>query len=384
MIKTGEKIRQRKDGRWTTRCKVGIDEDGKIIYKDIYGHSYDECRDKLSLFKVQHSNQVVRPKFTGKFSELAVLWLNHARLTVKESSYSTYVYLINKYLVPRWGEKKIPDMKLPDIENWIHGLMTHGKGDGKSGFSYSIMTIILVIFRSILSFGDRCYQMPNPMKGFRWHGQRDFDRSKVLTKHEWDVLTSALKYRPNDVHIALALYTGMRVGEICALQKGDIDFDLRTISVKRTVYRIFDYTRGHGTKIVVASPKTKHSYRTMPIPKILIDPLYRICKGKENTDYLFGRTFRHPLNTECLCHRFHRLLEELGLRQINFHALRHTFATRCVECHMDIKTLSEILGHSSVQMTLDRYVHSSMNFKRKELDHIYNVLLPDMQKQPHI
>ncbi|HAT56559.1 MAG TPA: site-specific integrase, partial [Veillonellaceae bacterium] len=69
---------------------------------------------------------------------------------------------------------------------------------------------------------------------------------------------------------------------------------------------------------------------------------------------------------------------ELGLRQVNFHALRHTFATRCVECHMDIKTLSEILGHSSVQMTLDRYVHSSMNFKRKQLDHMYNVLLPEM------
>ncbi len=378
MVKVGENIRQRKDGRWLVRCKIGFGDDGKIIYRHIYGHSYEECKDKLALFKAQHPNKIVRPKFTGKFAELAALWLKHAQLTVKESSYATYIYLINKYLVPRWGEKTILDMKLPEIENWIQSLMKNGKKGGKSGFSYSMLTIILVVFRSILSFGDRCYQLPNPMRGFRWHEHKNFNQDKVLTKHEWDVLTSSLKYRPNDLHIALALYTGMRIGEICALQRGDIDFASETISVKRTVYRIFDYVRGHGTKIVIATPKTKDSYRTMPIPRILIKPLYRICKGKDSTDYIFGKTFRHPLDAGCLGHRFHRLLEELGLRQVNFHALRHTFATRCVECHMDIKTLSEILGHSSVQMTLDRYVHSSMNFKRKQLDHMYNVLLPEM------
>ena len=162
--------------------------------------------------------------------------------------------------------------------------------------------------------------------------------------------------------ILLCLFTGMRLGELCALKWSDIDCKNRTVTVNRTVQRIS--ATGHISKTILmeTSPKSESSKRTIP----LTDPvLERLRKLKGDKPYIFGED--KPLDPRTMQQRFKRLLKEAGVDDRNFHTLRHVFATNCIENGMDVKALSEILGHADVKITLNRYVHPTMDTKRQQL-----------------
>lgn len=162
--------------------------------------------------------------------------------------------------------------------------------------------------------------------------------------------------------VLLCLYAGLRIGELCALRWSDIDFDGKTLTVKRTVQRIV--VPGHMTKTILleTDPKSESSRRTIPLASELLEILSRF-KGEQR--YVFGE--EKPLDPRTMQNRFKKILKEAGIDGRTFHTLRHTFATNCVENGMDVKTLSEILGHSDVKTTLNRYVHPTMDSKRKQI-----------------
>ena len=167
----------------------------------------------------------------------------------------------------------------------------------------------------------------------------------------------------------LALYTGMRIGEVCGLRWCDIDFDSQTIHIRNTVERIKNINQKPGepkTVLVLCNAKTVSSDRIIPIPAKIMELLILFRRKDEQFvmegylyDYTDPRTFQYA---------FHSYLKESNLKKVNFHALRHTFATRCIESGMDVKSLSEILGHASVNITLNTYVHSSLEQKRTQIN----------------
>ena len=160
--------------------------------------------------------------------------------------------------------------------------------------------------------------------------------------------------------ILLCLYTGLRVGEICGLKWEDIDIKNGCLFVARTVERI---SLGNGkTMIVIEPPKTESSIRKVYIPLFIVALLK---KYKDNSDkyILSGKT--KPTEPRALQYRFKRILSKTKIREFSFHSLRHTYATLCIEKGMDIKTLSELLGHADVKITLNTYVHSSDSLKKK-------------------
>lgn len=187
----------------------------------------------------------------------------------------------------------------------------------------------------------------------------------VLTRKEQMKLLSVLKQDidPFKTAIALSLYTGLRLGEICALKWTDIDAENRLVTVNRTVQRL--KLDGHRSKTILleTDPKSEYSKREIPLSNTVFALLTQFSGKKE---YIFGGG--KPMDPRTMQNHFKRLLQSAGLPDRNFHILRHTFATNCIEGGTDVKSLSEILGHSDVQITLNRYVHPSMDTKRKYMD----------------
>ena len=173
--------------------------------------------------------------------------------------------------------------------------------------------------------------------------------------------------------ILVCLYTGFRIGEICALKWGNVSFQEKVIYVHQTMQRLQCSESGESkTQIIISNPKSNSSVRKIPIP----DELFNLIDQytfPENAYFLTGtsKQYVEPRNMQ---NKFKKAIKECGIENANFHALRHTFATRCVELGFDIKSLSEILGHSSVNITLNRYVHPSMELKQQNMNKLSELL----------
>ena len=176
-------------------------------------------------------------------------------------------------------------------------------------------------------------------------------------KH-WDAL---------NLGILLCLFTGIRVGELCALSWDNISLNDNTLYISQTAQRLQkQIPEGKQTHIIVASPKSRAANRTIPISNTLLGLLKQY--PLEQTGYFLSGSSAEIVEPRRIQYRFHKVLKECGLERKNFHVLRHTFATRCIEANIDIKTLSELLGHSSVNITMNRYVHPTLKLKRDSME----------------
>ena len=168
--------------------------------------------------------------------------------------------------------------------------------------------------------------------------------------------------------ILICLFSGLRLGEICGLRWNDIIFPDGYLHVQCTVQRIALHTEeGQKTKLTVSSPKTAASNRIVPLPEFLAE-IVTSFYNTEHSDYFLVTNQNHPMDPRTYQYHFKKILQICQIPDKNFHILRHTFSSRCIEKGFDIKSLSEILGHTSVQMTLNRYVHSSFEYKQHQMN----------------
>ena len=192
----------------------------------------------------------------------------------------------------------------------------------------------------------------------------------ILNSSELNILENGLSTDSSleSLGIMLSLYTGLRIGEICALRWCDIDLENKVLHVRHTIARVKNTNMVGNAKtcLVIDKPKTKSSLRDIPITTKIFS-LLSTARATSVSEYVISdqSTFLSPRTYE---YRFHKKLKEHNIKDINYHALRHTFATRCIEKGIDVKSLSEILGHSNVSITLNTYVHSSMELKRSQLE----------------
>ena len=171
---------------------------------------------------------------------------------------------------------------------------------------------------------------------------------------------------PTNIGILISLYTGLRIGEICALCWNDIDLNARTIYVRHTVSRVRSTSEECKTELILDEPKTASSKRIIPIPSPLFSVL--LDYSKEATSAFVVSNSESFVSPRTYDARFHKLLRDCQIKGLSYHGLRHTFATRCIEAGVDVKSLSEILGHANVSITLNTYVHSSLEMKKSQLE----------------
>lgn len=298
------------------------------------------------------------------FSEMAKEWLETAKLRVKKSTYMNYTYLLKKHVLPFWGNFNMRKMSVADVNSFIADKLLNGRLKQARGISHKYLQDILSIVKSVANYCEETYGIPNKIHNAKSvHAEKP--DIKVLDKSDKKKLSKALS---NDVNcsklgIMLALYTGLRIGEVCGLKWADFNEKDCTITINRTVQRISD--GNGGTELLIGSPKTKASQRTIPLPEFLCEFLKKLQGNPEQPILSENNNYTEPAILRKI---FRRLLAECKIKPLRFHDLRHSFATECVRLSFDTKTLSEILGHTNVAMTLNRYVHSSLELKRSYMN----------------
>ena len=364
MPRKGENIRKRSDGRWEARYQV-TNENGEKLYKSVYAETYLEAKRKR--LKVLQGTTISKSYSEPALHQLANEWLSNVKYSIKESSYTRYHRNIYRYILPYFKNSNLQSIDIQSINDFKKDL-SNGCEIVTKPLSAKTISDILSVLKLFLMFCEKeNYICP------------DFSRTVAIKQEKNDHKVLNANTRENielllwnghselELGILLALYTGLRIGELCALKWNDINLDEGTISVTKTLERIADLNPNTNTKtkIIIDSAKTNSSQRLIPIPRAMLDHLKKFQRAD---NYYVLTSSITPTEPHCFYGKYKKLMKVNGIDDINFHALRHTFATQCVELGFDTKTLSVILGHANVTTTLKCYVHPSMKSKRSQMD----------------
>lgn len=376
MGRHGENIRKRSDGRWEARCIIYDTGKGKKVLKSAYGHTYEEAKQKRLLLLNQSRFAYAETEEGRKkpeqqmyqnllFRAVAEEWMETVKRRQKASTHMKYSAVYHMYL-----EEPLGGIALGNITGFVvkEKIFDPLSNNRQSDISDSLQKSIYCVLNQILKYASTQYSISFPHIHKPVSGTCK-NTIKVFTKSEQIKLFSAVYHQMNlfKMAVLLCLFTGLRLGELCTLKWSDIDFENKTLSVKRTVQRL--YVEGCRTKtaLVETEPKSEHARREIPLQDTVIKLL---ANFENNKNYIFGGG--KPLDTRTMQNHYKKILAEAGVSYKNFHTLRHTYATNCIESGVDVKALSEMLGHSDVQITLNYYVHPSMDTKRIYAERLCN------------
>lgn len=369
MPRRGDNIRKRKDGRWEARYPIPKDDPNGKKYGSVYGRTYQEAREKRE--KVLQK-LAISPQLTTQISFKDVLgaWQDSNRIRLKEASVSRYQNLIDTHILPELGSYKMSQLSTAMLNKFLVVKLKKGRVDGKGGLSASYVRSIALVIDAAIKYGaiERlCPPLNSPLT------KPSVPKSEVsvLSKDCQVKLENILLSDMNEEKLLtyITLYTGLRIGEVLALRWEDVDWTEQILYVRHTVSRVWIERDGKKhSLLIIAEPKTQSSLRIVPICSKLFEILQRFPFRKQSGFILANKgSFVSPRTFE---YRYKKILKDGGIEQVNYHTLRHTFATRCIEADVDIKSLSEVLGHADASITLNTYVHSSIELKRSQLEKI--------------
>lgn len=292
-------------------------------------------------------------------------WLSFKKDYIKESTYANYSNIITNHIVPELGNYLLNKLNNKIIQNFLLDKSKNGRLDNTGGLSSKTIRDITAIIKSSLKSAFKENLIPNLSLDFIYPKITQKDKIYTLSKRSQESLTNYILENQSikTLGILLTLYSGIRIGELCALQWKDIDFKNNILHINKTLQRVYiNDTEIHSSKIVITEPKTHNAERDIPISKEFANELKKYKTEPE--DYLLScsnkwiepRTYRRF---------FERISKKANIEKINFHGLRHTFATNCIKLGIDYKTVSELLGHATVNITLNLYVHPQMSQKKK-------------------
>ena len=299
-------------------------------------------------------------------------WLtNYVMPSAKNKTYTRYIDIANHHLIPKLGDYELAELSPIIVQRFITELMRNGNCRTGKGLSANSVNSIVTVIQGSMSMAFRLglvsvYEMnkikrpkiqEKPVEAFTPSEQKMIEHAVMADKRE--------KMKG----VIICLYTGLRIGELLALEWDDIDFSKAELKVTKTCHdgKTQDGVFGRITE----SPKTANSRRTIALPKQLL-PMLREMKKKSKSKLVV--TGDKQLLVRSYQRSFELLLCKLGIPRHGFHTLRHTFATRAIECGMDVKTLSETLGHKNASITLNRYVHLFMDHKHSMMDKVGKML----------
>lgn len=369
MARHGENIHKRTDGRWEARVIMDYTNNGKAHYKYLYGKTYKEVKEKKKNMLKQGQSAIQKKSVSSKTcNELFDDWLKFIRADIKESTYSKYVFAVEKHIKPDLGDLSVCDLTTEHLDRFVHNKLTRGKLNQEDGLAPKTVADLLSILKLAMKFGrERGYTLPEHLT---IHNPRQtLPEIKIMDEKACEKLETYILHHldsPVCIGILLSMYTGLRIGEVCALRWEDINLETKILSVNKTLMRIQNNSPNaeSKTKIIECTPKTGNSVRKIPLPDCICPFLLKMRKNPHC--YLLTGT-KSYMEPRSYYNHYKKILCDIDMNIYNYHALRHTFATRCVEQGFDVKSLSEILGHADVSTTMRRYVHPSMKAKRQQM-----------------
>lgn len=295
---------------------------------------------------------------TKTIREIALAWKSEKQRYVKQSTYAAYVLILENHLLSSFGDCEVLSEKL--VQEFVLQKLN-------GGLCIKTVKDMLIVLRMVMKFGVK--------NGWMNYCEWDINYPTTEGNREIEVLTVAQHKKILDfirqnftfrnLGIYISLTTGLRIGEICGLMWADINTDTGTITVSRTIERIYIVEGEHKhTELVINTPKTKNSCREIPMNKELL-AMVKPLKKVVNASFYVLTNEEKPTEPRTYRNYFHRLMGHLDIPRLKYHGLRHSFATRCIESNCDYKTVSVLFGHANITTTLNLYVHPNMDQKKR-------------------
>lgn len=308
-----------------------------------------------------------------KYEEWLKEWLdNYIKPTAKERTHARYREIVYQHIIPHLGDYELNELRPIIIQKFVTQLSQCGNLKTGAGLSpnsvNSIITVIQVSLETANRIGLSDEYVADKIKRPKITEKEISCFTPIEQKQIEQAVINSKKRKM--IGILLCLYSGLRVGEVLALEWKDVDFLKLELNINKSCYDGKD-AKGNFARII-DTPKTASSHRVIPIPKQLI-PYLKEAKKNSLSNYVVNNGEK-IISVRSYQKTFSSLLNRLKIKHRGFHALRHTFATRALECGMDVKTLSEILGHKSPTITLNRYVHSLMEHKKEMMNKLGKLL----------
>ncbi|WP_369282374.1 tyrosine-type recombinase/integrase [Oscillibacter sp. GMB15532] len=375
MSRKGENIYKRKDNRWEGRIHK---PDGK--YHSIYGKSYKEVREKMQQAKSKTSiSKGVSPSKNKNIAvNLFKAWISgEVAIRVKPSTYESYDQCINKYVLPYFSQPGYERLTASSVSKFVKSIRkTETLSETSQKKIISIFKIAMrEIAKDIPEYTALLDEIAVPSAS-------SCKSIPVFTITEQRKIENAVKNSSDQrsFGIILCLYTGIRIGELCALKWRDFDLDSGIMTISRTVSRVRNFeSTTSKTQLHIGTPKSRTSMRKIPLPEFLLKMIrvYQPIAAKGEWGILSNQP--DPFEPRAYQRIYKQILKEAGVENRKFHALRHSFATRALELGVDIKTLSEILGHANISITLNIYAHSLMEQKKIAIEKFNDMHLMYME-----
>lgn len=308
-----------------------------------------------------------------KLNEWLNMWLEkYVKHTIKSRTYFTYKNMIRLHINPILGNKELVEINTELLQNFINYKVEQGNlVNGKPLATNTVLAIKTVLKRA-LTFAvhlglikKECFSLISLPKSY----EKEVDAFE-LTEQKIIEDYCLKSNKSNYFGIVLCLYSGIRIGELLALSWSDIDFEKKLLFIKHTVTT---FKKNGVTITTLQEPKTKNSKRIIPLPSNILQYLKSIKKSSKS-EFVISTRKHGMVSIRSYQRTFDRLLKRCNIKHKNFHAIRHTFATRALESGMDVKTLSEILGHKNATITLNRYSHSMLEYKKITMNKLSKLL----------
>ena len=290
--------------------------------------------------------------------EIAEAWKEYKRPYVKQSTMAAYVLILENHVLPEFGDND--SLHEHDVQAFVLKKIEHG-------LSVKSVKDILIVLKMVMKFGVKNEWMTHYEWDIKYPANNQPKELEVLSvanhKKILDYVQHNFTFMSLGIYISLS--TGLRIGEICALKWSDINVADGTITVQRTIERIYvvEGEKKH-TQLVINTPKTVNSCREIPMSKELL-AMVKPMKKVVNGDFYVLTNEDKPTEPRTYRNYYNRLMEKLDIPKLKYHGLRHSFATRCIEAGCDYKTVSVLLGHSNISTTLNLYVHPNMEQKKR-------------------
>lgn len=350
-------ITKRKDGRFMGRFAIGYNTNGKMLYQYVYGQTYEVALKKLQI------GMEIESRFLSdrniSVAEAYDEWLAAIVNRVKKSTYVNYCTKFQKHILPEFGNILCSDITSTKINVFINRKLSEG-------FSASYVRDIFTVFKAMLKFAQEEHDIHISLRNVvlpRGSKKKDL----VINNIEQKKLVNYLKSHMDltSLGVMISLFMGLRIGELCGLMWSDIDFQSGVMCVKRAVQRIGICSGNKKTKVIISTPKSSSSLRVIAIP----DMIMRYLKQLKSSGFILSNTDK-PIEPRTFQNRYKKILQQCNMQDHNFHQLRHTFATNCIQNGFDAKTLSVVLGHKNVDITLNRYIHPDNAHERKLMNNM--------------
>ena len=299
------------------------------------------------------------------FEEVATMWLADKQQYVKMSTYCAYSLLLSNHLKPVFAKEQ--DVTEELVQTFVLGKL-------QQGLSRNSVKDMLMVLKMVLKYAAKHGYMPWRQIDINFPTERRQNEVKTLSRADQRRLMDHIQanFSFMNLGIYICLSAGLRIGELCALTWDDLDTDAGVVRISKTLQRIYMKDKG-CTEVIIGTPKSKNSVREIPLAKELQRFIKSLKKVVNGSFYVLTNS-SSPTEPRSYRNHYRRLMQQLDLPLLKFHGLRHSFATRCIESKCDYKTVSVLLGHSSISTTLNLYVHPNLDQKKKCIERMFKTL----------